>query len=560
MSSSVLERNQNEPARLRILHEYGILDAPADDELEAVVRVAAMVADVPTATLNLIDENRQCQLTTVGFQGADSDRSDSMCAVQFRKGKVVHVPDASRHPLYADNPWVTGRLASVRFYASAPLITPDGYALGTLCVFDDVVKVLTPTQIHRLEDLADVIVALFERRRQARQHELLAQEKSRQTKFIHTVLETIDVGIVVADADGHLTMLNRAAREWHAQEADVGVDPDAFAERYGLFSADGRTRLAPDEIPLNRVLHGEKISDAEITIKSPLGESVQVSCNGTCLLDDDGAVVGAVVAMNNVTKDRLHRREMERAHAELAEQGRQLTEAVEELQRSNEELEQFAGAVSHDLVRPMAAARGYLELIHDAYAGALDERGAKWLDGATRAIHRMQDLVEALLHYARSGQAPYCPTPVPLPEILGPVLADLRTIAESSGARITYPDDLPTVLGDSTLLRQLLQNVIDNAMKYRHPDRDCRITISADRDGDGDDRWLLRVADNGIGIPADQRDRVFEMFAQVDPAARKGHGIGLSTCQRIMDRHGGAIGIEDTPGGGTTIRLSLPAA
>jgi signal transduction histidine kinase len=116
-------------------------------------------------------------------------------------------------------------------------------------------------------------------------------------------------------------------------------------------------------------------------------------------------------------------------------------------------------------------------------------------------------------------------------------------------------DDLPTIPGDATLLRQLLQNLLDHAMKYRHPDRTCQIRISASHDGDC---WIIAFADNGIGIPPAQRARVFEMFAQVDQPTRKGHGIGLSTCLRIVDRHRGSIAITETPGGGTTINLKLP--
>jgi signal transduction histidine kinase len=292
-------------------------------------------------------------------------------------------------------------------------------------------------------------------------------------------------------------------------------------------------------------------------IRLPGEQPLDLSCNARRLVSEDGTLLGAVVAMNNVTTDRAYRRDLEEAHHALAERGEQLTEAVTELRRSNDELEQFAGAVSHDLVRPMAAAHGYLEMLTATYGESLDARATKWLDASVRAVERMQELVQSLLTYARSGQASYRPEPVDLNEVLGNVLADLRTIAQSSGAEIAAPRELPTVLGDATLLRQLLQNLIDNAMKYRSPDRTCRIVLSAERDGD---RCTLLIADNGIGIPAEHRDRVFEMFAQVDPAARKGHGIGLSTCQRIVDRHGGAIALADTPGGGTTIRLTLPQA
>ncbi|GAA2650945.1 sensor histidine kinase [Paractinoplanes durhamensis] len=554
---SVLELNLDEGARLSALHKYGLLDAPADDELEAVVRVAAMVADVPTATLNLIDSNRQCQLTTVGFDGADSPRSESMCDVEFRAGGFVHVPDATLNPLYRDNPWVTGRLADVRFYASAPLITPDGYALGTLCVFDDRVKSLQPEQISRLLDLADIVVALFERRRQARAMAELAVERERSKKFIATVLETIDVGIAACDQHGRLTVFNRAAREWHGVADTPDLTPDRLAEHYSLYDALGRRRLTAEEIPLIRALHEGEIHDAEMMIKKPDQPHVDLSCTARRLHGEDGRVVGAVVAMNNVTVDREHRRAIEAAHRELADRGEQLAAAVTELRRSNEELEQFAGAVSHDLVRPMAAAHGYLEMMTLDYADDLDPRATKWLDGAIRAVERMQLLVEALLEYARAGHAKFEPSPVKLDEVVTAVLADLTTITAASGAEVVVDSELPTVRGDATLLRQLLQNLIDNAMKYRSPERPCRITLSAE---DNEFGWTILVADNGIGIPPDQRERVFEMFAMVDPASRKGHGIGLSTCHRIIDRHNGAITIGDTAGGGTTIRISLPAS
>jgi len=394
-----------ERERLAALHEYRLLDSPAGDELEAVVRVAATVAGVPTATLNLIDENRQCQLTTTGFEGGDSARSDSMCAVHFEKGEFVHRIDARLDPVFAANPWVTGRLASVRFYASAPLITPQGHALGSLCVFHDEPRDLTADQIARLEDLARVILALFERRRQAR------------------------------------------------------------------------------------------------------------------------------------------------ANAELAAE---LRHANAELVRSNTELEQFAGVVSHDLAAPLAVVDGYLELLGERCAADAEATG--WVGKARRAAGRMSGLITSLLSYAQAGHAPCRLEPAPLGDLVELALSDLR--AGLDGATVTVAAGLPEVECDPTLIRQLLQNLIGNALKYRRPDRDCRIVVDAERQ---DGNWAISVADNGIGIPAGQRTQVFEMFAQVDPAARRGHGVGLSTCQRIVDRHGGRIIASDTPGGGATITFTVPA-
>lgn len=549
ISTDVVTLNLSEDDRLAALHEYCLLDQPADDELSAVIRVAAMVADVGHATLNLIDANRQCQLTTYGFAGCDSSRSDSMCAIHFRTGRTIHLRDASTSDTYRDNPWVDGRMGNVRSYTSAPLITPEGYALGTLCVFDEQPKSLSEEQINRIRDLADVLVALFERRRQAREYEQLAIETAQRRKFTETVLDTVEVAIAASDPFGHLTVFNRAAREWHGLPADPTIEPSHMPDRYNLFDADGVSRLDEEQIPLMRALHGDEVTGVEMAIRPPGDHVINVSANARRLIDDEGNLMGAVVAMNNVTSDRMYRRELERAHAALAD-------AVVELQRSNEELEQFAGAVSHDLVRPMAAAHGYLELLAEQYSSALGRQGAQWVGSATRAVERMQQLVDALLTYARAGQASFVPQPVDLNEVMAAVRADLQPALTAADCTLELPADLPTVTGDETLLRQLLQNLVDNALKNARPDQPPQVTVAASRVGPA---WEITVADNGVGIPPDQRDRVFEMFAQLNPEARKGHGIGLSTCQRIAARHGGTILIEDTPGGGATIRLTLPA-
>jgi signal transduction histidine kinase len=539
MSSTLLDLEQ---ARLAALHEYGLLDAPADDELAAVVRIAATIADVPTASLNLIDESRQCQLTTVGFDGCDSSRDDSMCAIAFRDGKVVHLPDATRNPVYSGSPWVDGRLADVRFYASAPLITPTGYALGTLCVFDTVPKVLGERQIERLQDLAQVIVGLFERRLQARIAARLADEAERNRKFIEGLLETVDVGIVGADADGRMTILNRAARHWGGAAGDPDAAPWIVADRCEVLRPDGVTPLPAEERPLRRSIDEGEVRDAEMVLRTIDGQLINVVANGHRMVSDSGEVIGAVVALTDVTADRAYTHKLEAAQTEL--------------QRSNDELEAFAAAVSHDLVRPLASASGYLELLGQLYGDRLDERATKWLTGASTSMDRMQQLVRALLTYARAGQAPCEPGTVRLADVAGVVTADLRTLIESKGAQVLVRGDVE-LTADGTLLRQLLQNLVDNAIKYGHPDRAPRVEITGGLDAAG---WVITVTDNGIGIPASERDRVFDMFAQVDPAARKGHGIGLSTCLRIVERHRGMITLDDAPGGGTVFRLHLPPA
>ena len=167
-----------EALRIEALRRYDLPDLPAEPELEAILRVAATVAGVPTATMNLLDSQMQCQYVTEGFEGGISPRSEAMCEVVLREGHAIVVHDASADERFAGNPWVDGRMADVRFYASTPLVTDDGFTLGTLCVFDSVPKDLTDPQLSALEDLAGQVMALLERRRLARRAEEATRAKS----------------------------------------------------------------------------------------------------------------------------------------------------------------------------------------------------------------------------------------------------------------------------------------------------------------------------------------------------------------------------------------------
>lgn len=543
-----------EDARLSALVDYDLIDAPVEAEVTALVRAAAAVAGVPTATLNIIDSTQQCQLTTVGFDGGSTAREDSMCNVRLLDGRTVYLPDARTSPDYADNPWVTGRYADVRLYVSAPLITADGAVLGTLCVFHHEVRELTPHQVSAIEDLATVVVALFERRRESRRHaetavreqqqrelhqDALRQLEERQ-EFTDAVLDTIEVAVVAAGPDGRVTLFNRCALDWHSLPADFSIEPRDHAEHYALYRADGVTPLSADEVPLRRALVDGSLSGAEMVIAPAGRPAVHVVVAGRNLVTRDGVLLGAVVAMSDVTQDRAQRAALEAAQ--------------QELQRSNLELAQMAAVASHDLRSPLTVIEGYLGLLTEVYEDDLEDQALEWVAVVRRAVARMQGLIAALLRYAQVESGECLTTQADLADVAAQAVDDLQEEIAASAATLVI-EELPTVAGDAVLLRQLMQNLITNAVKYRHPDRPSRIVVTAEKTDD--DQVVVSVADNGHGIPDDQLDRVFTMFATADNTDSHGHGIGLATCQRIVERHGGRIWAEATPGGGATLRFTL---
>ncbi len=185
--------------RVAGIEAYGALESVPRPELRAVVELAAMICQVPMATVNIITATEQHQVATHGFDASICRREDSMCAAVLHADTPVVVPDATIDPRFRDNPFVTGELGAVRFYASHPLITPDRVAFGTLCVFDEEVRVLSPAQAGALGTLADRIVDVFELQvahaRLERSNDRLASFAAQVTHDLKTPLTTMSLSL-----------------------------------------------------------------------------------------------------------------------------------------------------------------------------------------------------------------------------------------------------------------------------------------------------------------------------------------------------------------------------
>lgn len=227
-----------------------------------------------------------------------------------------------------------------------------------------------------------------------------------------------------------------------------------------------------------------------------------------------------------------------------------------ELKESNEELEQFAYAASHDLQEPLRMVTSYLELIENRYSDALDEDGQEFIDFAVDGADRMRDMIEGLLEYSRVDTRGDALESVELDAVLEDVREDLQVKIEQTDAEIVT-EALPRVEGDSDQLRQVFQNLLDNAIEYSG-EESPQVRVSAERAGD---EWTVSVRDEGVGIDPADADRVFDVFQSLHTQEEAaGTGIGLALCERIVERHGGDVWVESDPGEGTTFSCTLPAA
>src|ERR1700691_472395 len=366
-------------------------------------------------------------------------------------------------------------------------------------------------------------------RKEAEKHLALMEERYRG------LLEAAPDAMVVVNQAGDIVLLNVQAEKQFGYHRDelVGqrmknIIPAGFAER---LIADA-LRSAEDAL-------AQQIGTGiELTARRKDGSEFPIEIMLSPLESAEGILVTA--AIRDITM-----RKVAEAH---------LLYKVEELNRSNEELGQFAYIASHDLQEPLRMVASYTQLLARRYKGKLDSDADEFITFAVDGANRMQRLIQDLLAYSRVGTKGKELRETSSEEALQRAILNLRGAIADSGAMVTH-DPLPPVLADETQLVQLFQNLIGNAIKYQNPGVP-RIHISAIKNGGG--KWTFSVRDNGLGIDPQYFERIFVMFQRLHKREEfAGTGIGLAICKKIVERHGGTISVESQPGQGSNFLFAL---
>jgi signal transduction histidine kinase len=328
---------------------------------------------------------------------------------------------------------------------------------------------------------------------------------------------------------------------------DVAETAEAFAaqirtNRYDVILADYNLP-SWNGMATVEILRHEGLDIPVVLVSGALGETRAVECI------KQGAA-------DYVLKDHLLRlpEAVRRAVREkkLREEHRR---SLDELARSNRDLEQFAYVASHDLQEPLRMVAAYTQLLAERYQGKLDENADKYIHYAVDGATRMQRLVQDLLAFSRVGRSGAGRRQVDCNTVVATAIQNLQATIEESGARMEM-QPLPTVPADPSQLLQVFQNLIANGIKF-HGTEPPRIRVGAEQN---DREWQFSVADNGIGIASEHAEMVFVIFKRLHTRDEyPGNGIGLSICKKIVEQLGGRIWVESIQGQGSTFRFTLPA-
>ncbi|MEM1042918.1 MAG: PAS domain S-box protein [Bacteroidota bacterium] len=672
---------------LKLLHRITTTrHETAAEAFQAYLRTGCEIFEMPIGILSetpVVDEatgERSYRLRTVEspvpevHAGIEMPLRESFCDAVVERGTTVSYADVS-----AEDDSVTCKAAhaehGLRAFIGTPLVV-DGALFGTLNFVSPEPRPegFAAHEHELVEVMAESVVQLLSlERAEAARREADAR--------IRSVVETVEEGLMMVDAEGRVLMSNPAAQEMLGLDERMVFERVAGLPRWRLLREDG-SRFPDDDLPEREVLRtGRPVSGVVQGVVKPSGETCWYSVNARAAdRAADGAVVSVVLSFSDVTEQRQAEADLRESEAQLQKaqeiahigswhwdiesndltwsdemfrifglepdaikpkldsaierlhpddrepirvllartlehkssyeinqrvvhpdgrlrhihalgatvldaggeavgiQGtaQDVTEQVEaeaalqryadQLEERNAELEQFAYVASHDLQEPLRMVSSFLQLLQRRYGEQLDDTADEYIAYAVDGAKRMQKLIQDLLAYSRVGTRGKAFRPIDMNELARTVQTDLSQALADHGATVEV-GTLPTVSADETQMRQLLQNLVANAVKFRAEAAPV-VRVSADEVEDGGRRvWRFAVADNGIGIEPQHAERVFQIFQRLHTRDEyEGTGIGLAMCKKIVERHGGRIWFESAPDAaqsateGTTFYFTLPTS
>ncbi|MFC4638084.1 PAS domain-containing sensor histidine kinase [Deinococcus hohokamensis] len=446
----------------------------------------------------------------------------------WQKAVTHNEPHLTEHRLRrSDGQYVPMQVRAV------PVFGPDGELREWIGTYTDI-SAVREAEAHLRE-----LNATLEQRVQQR-----TQELAQVTRFSTLLLMAAGEGIFGLDLQGRTTFANPAAARilGYSIERMIGVQQHPLIHHH---HENGQV-FPVQACPIHHTLQdGQTRRIEQDVFWHAQGHTVPVAYVVTPTLDDQGQPSGAVVMFQDVTERR-------RAQQELRD-------AILELERSNENLEQFAYVVSHDLQEPLRTLGSYTELLVRRHRGELGERGDQYLDFMQDAVTRMRSLIQDLLAFARVGHTERqgAPQAVSLEAVGQQAAANVEGTLQATGGQLELHLN-HQVLGHPTLLTQLLTNLISNGLKFHRAGETPRVIVRSEQQGG---IVQVSVQDNGIGIAPEHHERVFTIFQRLHGRGDfPGNGIGLAICRKIVEHHGGRLWLDSAPDQGSIFSFTLPAA
>lgn len=525
----------NETNRLVKLRSLGVLDTLPQQAFDDITALASSICGTPIALISLVDRERQWFKSNIGLSASETPREVAFCAhAILEPDNVMVVEDALQDPRFSDNPLVVED-PLIRFYAGAPIVSPEGYAMGTVCVIDRQPRTLSASQQTALRSLSSLVSNLMEHERLSQKEaQRLSEKAKRRASVVDALLMTgLDLKSFV-DTNYTYQFANLAYLDyWGRESSDIVGKTVADLMGQDLFESTIK-------LPIDRALAGHT-EHYEVEIGFPGKGLRHVEVSYIPAHDDLGNVIGVVVRVHDIQFRKERELELERA--------------VELLEHKTLEQDRFIHIISHDLREPINTINNFSSLLLEDETLNLPSAAQRYLNFVASGGRRIESLLSDLLSFLQLERHAIDKQRVDLSSIAAQVRDDLSDTLQSKNGRIEF-GHMPMAYGDPSLLRIALQNLVSNALKFVDEGTAPLVKIGATIDVD---TLHITVTDNGIGIETQHIKNIFDMFKRLHTKKEyPGTGLGLSICRRIAELHNGDLHTTSTFGVGSTFTLSLP--
>jgi PAS domain S-box-containing protein len=528
-----------EKKRLRMLEKYDIDDYDDDIEMDQLAKLIAHICNVPIALISFMHESRQVFKGRFGIEMKGSDRNSSFCQYTILQDEIFEVPDASKDTRFVDTPFVAG-FPYIRFYAGIPLITQEGYKLGSLCVIDSKPNILSEEQRHALKVLSDVVILNLELKTKKLELEKEKLKIEINEKRYRGLFELSQGLIGEHDMNGRIISANFAT----AKSLEIPIEK--------LIGKNMRDTLAPDtrdqfDFYLEKIAM-DGYAEGVMHVKTTTGKSRYWAYKNVKVEDNGYPFV--LCSSQDVT--------------DLINMEKELRRAQKITQLSIEAKQQFLAKVTHEIRTPMNAIVGFGKILSKT---TLENKQRKYVDAINTSGENLLLIVNDLLDTSKieAGKMTFEEIPFSLKEVIASVITILHYKAAEKDLilSVKIEDDIPEYLiGDPTRLNQVLINLAGNAVKFTEKGV-IEIFVKKEKSEDNKIYLTIDVSDTGIGIPEGKLPYIFDSFIQANnDTSRKygGTGLGLTIAKQIVELQGGTIEVQSTLGKGTVFSFHLSYA
>ncbi|WP_345955824.1 ATP-binding protein [Mucilaginibacter sp. PAMB04168] len=522
----------NDVERVKAVNRYCIFNTAPEPSFTRIAELAKTIFKVPIAHISFMGGDEEFIKANVGLgEMLNVDRGESMCALTVLHQKTIVVEDATEDSLFDNHPYVHGPFG-LRFYAGAPLITADGYTIGTMCLVDTKPRKFSDHDKDVLEGLAAVAMEQTELRLatlQETEKQLAINDKlSASEQRLQSILDTMAEGVGIVNTDGHMVYANNIAQRI------LGITRHESKERgynqspWQHLQVDG-SPLPPEDHPMAVMLRtGTSIYDHEIAVQPPNAERIYISINAAPITDPiTGKITGGIGTFTDVTNRR----------------------------KLLQQKEEFISIASHELKTPVTSLKASLQMLDRMKDNLTLERVNKLVSQSNKSLSKLSGLIGDLLDANRlsHGQWQIHKTRFKLEDML----TDCCQHVKNAGVFNTVlKGDISTeVFADQQQIDQVMVNLVNNAVKYAPGSKDIVIKVKKQVSA-----VKISVIDKGPGISPDKLPHLFERYYRADYTGMQfsGLGLGLYISKEIVEKHGGQIDVDTELGKGTTFWFTLP--